>query len=164
MFRYQDDCIIMNDSYIFASHFDKIYPKEMILKKTNVSRDKVTFLDLTISIYKGKFIHYNYDKRRDFNFEIVNYPDLSGNIPHKSSYGTYVSQLVRFTDVNYNISKFKAELIRLTETFLAQGFNKLELFKKYLQFCDRYLYRWSKFNMDIKLFSFYSSVFKFKNN
>ena len=89
---------------------------------------------------------------------------MSGNIPHKSSYGTYVSQLVRFTDVNYNISKFKAEVIRLTETFIAQGFNKLELFKKYIQFCDRYLYIWSKFNMDIKQFSFYSSIFKFTIN
>ncbi|KAH3731041.1 hypothetical protein DPMN_057046 [Dreissena polymorpha] len=34
-----------------------------------------------------------YDKRDDFNFEIVNFPFLDGNIPKGPSYGIYISQL-----------------------------------------------------------------------
>ena len=30
-FRYQDDCIALNDNGVFAQHFHLIYPPEMIL-------------------------------------------------------------------------------------------------------------------------------------
>ena len=162
MFRYQDDRIIVNDNHLFENHINGIYPGEMVLKGTNVSRNKVTFLDLTVSIYRSKFVYCNYDKRRDFNCEIVNYPDLGGGIPVKSSLGAYVFQLVRFTDVNYNITEFKDEVIRLTSTFVSRGFSKLGLFRKYMQLCTKYLYRWSRCNHDISKFSFYSSIFHFK--
>ena len=35
-----------------------------------------------------------YDKRRDFNFGIVQFPDLRGCIASKPAYGLEVSQLV----------------------------------------------------------------------
>ena len=35
-----------------------------------------------------------YDKRDDFDFEIVNFPFLDGDVPHSTSYGVYISQLV----------------------------------------------------------------------
>ena len=34
-----------------------------------------------------------YDKRDDFNFEIVNFPFLDGDVPRSPSYGVYISQL-----------------------------------------------------------------------
>ena len=34
-------------------------------------------------------------KRDAFDFDIVNFPDLSGNIPTAPAYGTYFAQLVR---------------------------------------------------------------------
>ena len=46
----------------------------------------------------GDNIHTSiYDKRDDFWFPIVNFPWLSGYVPILSSYGIYISQLVRFT-------------------------------------------------------------------
>ena len=36
-----------------------------------------------------------YDKRDDFNFNIVNFPFLSSN-PQSPAYGVYVSQLIRY--------------------------------------------------------------------
>ena len=50
-FRYQDDCIALNDNGIFAQHFHLIYPPEMILKCTNISIAVCTFLDLRISVF-----------------------------------------------------------------------------------------------------------------
>jgi hypothetical protein len=32
-----------------------------------------------------------YDKRDDFNFKIINFPNLCSNIPASSAYGVYIS-------------------------------------------------------------------------
>ena len=50
-------------------------------------------------IKDGKFYTKTYDKREAFNFEIVNYPDLSGNIPERPAYGTYISQVICYAKI-----------------------------------------------------------------
>ena len=115
VFRYQDDCIAIDDDNLFSVHAVNIYPREMILKNTNISPNKSTFLDLTISIYKQRFLHYSWDKRREFNFHVVNYPNLSGNIPSNQSYGTYTSQLIRFCDINMTFNHFFKDIKLLTK-------------------------------------------------
>ena len=47
-----------------------------------------------------------YDKRDDFNFEIVNFPFLDEDVPRSSSYCVYFSQLTHFVRVCSNVSKF----------------------------------------------------------
>ena len=37
-----------------------------------------------------------YDKRDNFDFEIVNFPFLDGDVPPCTSYGVYISQIIRF--------------------------------------------------------------------
>ena len=37
-----------------------------------------------------------YDTRDDFDFDIVNFPFLDGDVPRSTSYGVYISQLIRF--------------------------------------------------------------------
>ena len=149
VFRFQDDCIAINDDGLFALHSNRIYPSEMILKKTNISINKVTFLDLTISIYRQKLIYYTWDKRRDFNFEVVTYPNLSGNIPSAQSYGVYTSQLIRFCDINMTLGHFIADIKRLTEKFLAQGFKRDVLRAKFISFRNKYFFKWAKYGNDI---------------
>ena len=41
-------------------------------------------------------------KTDDFNFEIVNFPFLDGDVPRSLSYGVYISQLIRFARVCSN--------------------------------------------------------------
>ena len=36
------------------------------------------------------------DKHDGFDFEIVNFPFLDGTVPPPTSYGVYISQLIRF--------------------------------------------------------------------
>ena len=36
-----------------------------------------------------------YDKRDDFDFDIVNFPFLDGDVPRPPSSGVYISQLIR---------------------------------------------------------------------
>ena len=55
----------------------QIYPTEFQLNKANSSDTEAPFLDLNLSITNGIVTSKFYDKRDDFNFEIVNFPFLS---------------------------------------------------------------------------------------
>ena len=158
-FRFQDDCISFNDNGVFGEHFHLIYPPEMILKCTNISKAVCTFLDLRISIYWGRFRYKSFDKRNDFGFDVVQCPDLSGNIPLGSSYGVYTSQLVRFCDINQNSFGFISDVKDMSKKFLRQGFLLKKLRELYLKFCSKYLYRWAKFGIDISSNLYISKVF-----
>ena len=98
IFRYQDDLISFNDSGLLGNILGDIYPKEMIVNCTNVSPRKCNYLDLCISVYRGKFRVTLYDKRKDYSFNVTSYPFLDGNIPKNLSYGEFISQLVRFAN------------------------------------------------------------------
>ena len=50
--------------------------------------------------------HVLYDKRDDFNSEIVNFPFLDGVVPRHPSYGVYISQLIRFARVRSHVDDF----------------------------------------------------------
>ena len=47
-----------------------------------------------------------YDKRDDFDFEIVNFPFLDGDVPRSTSYGVYISQLIRFARASSYVADF----------------------------------------------------------
>ena len=147
VYRYQDDCLAVNDDGLFAEHFKNIYPSELKLNNTNISVNKSTFLDMTISVYRGKFTYRSYDKRDDFNFQICNYPHLEGNIPTGPSYGVYTSQLVRLAEINKNVVHYKSDVRSMTNKFVAQGFTMSRLKDKFMEFCARYINKWAKFDV-----------------
>ena len=66
---------------------------------TNESDTTLSYLDVSISICQGKFITEVFDKRDNFNFNIVNYPYMCSNIPTKPTYGVYISQLIRISRI-----------------------------------------------------------------
>ena len=71
-------------------------------------------LDLNLSITNGIISSKIYDKRDDFNFEIVNFPFLDGDVPRSPSYGVYISQLIRFARVCSNVDDFNNRNLFLT--------------------------------------------------
>ena len=159
--RFQDDLIAINDNKMFSEHFNNIYPPVMVLKNTNVSRDKVTYLDLTISIYRGKYMYYSYDKRKDFDFKVVNYPNLTGNVPSAQSYGVFTSQLVRFCEINQNSKHFLADTRDIIDTLHMQGYCLKKMKVRYLGFCRKFLNKWGKYNMDISASKVVNKLFQF---
>ena len=52
----------------------QIYPSELQLNKANTSDTEAAFLDLRLSISNDVVSTKIYDKRDDFDFEIVNFP------------------------------------------------------------------------------------------
>ena len=61
------------------------------------------FLVLHLSISDGYVKTKNYDKRDDFDIDIVNCPFLDCDIPRSTSYGVYISQLIRFARVSSHV-------------------------------------------------------------
>ena len=73
--RYLDH--ILNINYInFNNMVSQIYPSELQLKKVITSDTEAMFLDLHLSISNAIVSTKIYDKRNDFDFEIVNFPFL----------------------------------------------------------------------------------------
>ena len=71
--RYLDDIININNVY-FDNMVSQIYPSELQLNETNTSDAEAAFLDLHLSSSNDIVSTKNYDKRDDFDFEIVNFP------------------------------------------------------------------------------------------
>ena len=69
-FRYLDDLLNIDNNF-FDSIVYLIYPSELQSKKANVSDAKASFLDLHLSISDGFVETKIYDKRDDFDFDIV---------------------------------------------------------------------------------------------
>ena len=84
--RYLDDLLNIDNPY-FEQMVGQIYPSELQLNKANSSDTEAPFLDLNLLITNGIVSSKIYDKRVDFNFEIVNFPFLDGDVPLSPSYG-----------------------------------------------------------------------------
>ena len=63
-------------------------------------------MDLHLSISNGFVSSKIYDKRDDFDFDIVNFPFLDGDVPRRPSFGVYISQLIRFARVGSHVDYF----------------------------------------------------------
>ena len=71
--RCLDDILNVNNVH-FDNMVSQIYPSELKLNKANASDTKAAFLDLHLSISNNIVSTKIYDKRDDFDFEIVNFP------------------------------------------------------------------------------------------
>ena len=88
-------------------------------------------MDLHLSISNGFVSPKIYDKRDDFDFDIVNFPFLDGDVPRRSSYGVYISQLIRFARVCSNVDDFNTRNKCLTANLLKQGYRYPKLRKAF---------------------------------
>ena len=59
----------------------QIYPSELQVNKANTSDTEAAFLDLHLSISNDIVSTKIYDKRDDFDFEMVIFPFLNGDVP-----------------------------------------------------------------------------------
>ena len=85
--------VFSRSDVVFEQMVGQIYPTDLQLNKANFSDTEAPFLDLKLSITNDIVSSNIYDKRDEFNFEIVNFPFLDGDVPRSLSYGVYISQL-----------------------------------------------------------------------
>ena len=87
-----------------------------------------------------------YDKRDDFDFDIVNFPFLDGDIHCATSYGVYIPQLIRFARVSSYVADFETRNKILTAKLLKQLYQYQRLRKAFSKFYRRHYDLVSKFN------------------
>ena len=147
--RYLDDLLNIDNPY-FEGMVNQIYPPELQLNKANISDTEAPFLDLHLSVANGFVSSKIYDKRDDFDFDIVNFPFLDGDVPRRASYGVYISQLIRFARVCNHVTDFNARNKCLTAKLLQQGYRYHKLRKTFSKFYRRHYELISKYNVGLK--------------
>ena len=105
-FRYIDDLLSINNKY-FKQCIPSIYPNELELKETTENTSECSYLDIMMFNDDGELKFKLYDKRDQFQFDIVNYPHMDSNIPIGPAYGVYVSRLIAFARVCTGFEDFK---------------------------------------------------------
>ena len=147
--RYLDDLLNIDNKF-FDSMVNRIYPSELQLNKANVSDTEVSFLDLHLSISGGFVKTKIYDKRDGFDFDIVNFPLLDGDVPRSTSYGVYISQLIRFARVSSHVDDINTCNKVLTAKLLRQGYRYHKIRKAVSKFYQRHFDIVSKYNVGLK--------------
>ena len=135
--RYLDDLLNIDNIY-FDQMMDRIYPTKLQLNRANSSDTEAPLLDLNLCISNGAVSTKIYDKRDDFDFDIVNFPFLDGYVPRPTSYGVYISQLIRFAKASSNLNDFNYRNKALTAKLLRQGYRYFKLRKAFSKFYRRH--------------------------
>ena len=91
-----------------------------------------------------------YDKRDDFDFDIVNFPFLDGDLPRSASYGVYISQLIRVARVSSHVDDFNTCNKVLTAKLIRQRYRYHKLRKAFSKFYRRHFVIVSKYNVGLK--------------
>ena len=147
--RYLDD-LLKIDNFYFEQMVGQIYRTELQLDTANSSDTEAPFLDLNLSITNGIVFSKIYDKRDDFNFEIVNFPFLDGDVPRPPSYCVYISQLIRFARVCSYVDDFNNINFFLTAKLLKQGYRYHKIRKAFSKFYHRHTELIVKYNIGLK--------------
>ena len=90
-----------------------------------------------------------FDKRDTFDFPIVNFPTLTGNIPLKSSYGVFTSEVVRFARACTYYKDFESRVSILVKKLKKQFFITRLLRRTWLKFCSSHVLLIQKFDFVI---------------
>jgi len=126
-YRYIDDVLSINNPS-FGRLLPSKYPPELEIKETTETACSTSFLDLHLEFdNSGHLSTKIYDKRDDFNFEIINFPYLCSNIPSSPAYGVYISQLIRYARASTNYSDFLERHKHLRNRLLNQGYEEKRL-------------------------------------
>ena len=84
--RYLDDLLNI-DNPNFERMVNQIYPPELQLNKANTSDTWAPYFRYTYVYFKWLRLSKIYDKRDDFDFDIVNFPLLDVDVQRRPSYG-----------------------------------------------------------------------------
>ena len=103
-----------------------------------------------MSITNGIVSSKIYDKQDDFNFEIVNFPLFDGDVPLSPSCGVYISQLIHFARVCFNVDDFNNRNLFLTAKLINQGYKYNKIQKAFSKFYHRHSELIVKYNIGLK--------------
>jgi hypothetical protein len=147
--RYIDDHILANNDDLMIKVMEDIYPKELVLVPDDSDGLSTPYLDLMLVIKDNVVSSSIFDKRDAFDFPIVNFPTLTGNIPLKSSYGVFTCELVRYARACTHLEDFKNRTMLLVKKLKKQYFTNTLLKKTWLNFCNSHFLLVQKYGPSI---------------
>ena len=104
-------------------------------------------MDLDIKVEAKLFTNKLYYKRGAFNFNITNFPNLRGNIPKKTAYGVFISQLIRYSTACMEYIDFVTRSRSLVTKLMGQHYDRCELKRAYMKFTKTYKDHMSKYDV-----------------
>ena len=126
--RYLDD-LLNSDNNFFDNMVNRIYPSELSQIRPTCQIPRPHFW-IYIYLYRIFVKTKIYDKRDDFDFDIVNFPFLDGDVPRSTSYGIYISQLIRFARVSSHVDNFNIRNKVLTVMYFKKTILQNVMFAK----------------------------------
>ena len=81
---------------------------------------------------------------------VVNFHFLDGDVPRPTSYGVYISQLIRFARASSNLNDFNYRNKALTAKLLRQGDRYIKLRKAFSKFYRRHSALLEKYSVSLK--------------
>ena len=81
----------------------------------------------------------------------MNFPFLDGDVPRSTSYGVYISQLIRFARVSSHADDFNTRNKILTAKLLSQGYRYHKIRNAFSKLCWRQYDIASKYNVGLKI-------------
>ena len=147
--RYIDDLLMINNFGHMDTCMSEIYPSELELVPDKSNGTSVDFLDLTLTVDSNIISTKLYDKRDAFDFPIVNFPNLSGNIPNSHSYGVFSTELVRYARACSHFVDFRARVLMLIKKLTSQRFSIVPLMRTYQKFCSRHIHLILKYGIEV---------------
>ena len=118
--RYIDDILTVNSELMLTACKD-IYPPSLPLNFDDTSNGLGHFLDLQLDRNTGTISLF--DKRDDFNFNVIRLTDASSNNPHQLGRTVFFSQALRITRICSHAESFKIALRHLIATIRTRGYS-----------------------------------------
>ena len=102
---------------------------------------------MDISIANGICNTKIYDKRDDFNFDIVAYPDIRGNIPDSPAYGVIIGQVIRIA----RSTTYHSDFVNRVKLLITKLINKEYLGSRITNVLKKCLVRHSWISLKYKM-------------
>ena len=147
--RYLDNLLNIDNIY-FDQMVDRIYPRELQLNRANSSDTEAPFLDLNLCLSNGTVSTKIHDKRDDYDFDIVNFTFLDGDVPRRTLYGVYISQLIRFARASSNLNDINYRNKALPAKLFKQGYRYFKLRKAFSKLYRRHSALLEKYSASLK--------------
>ena len=141
---------MVNNDNLMNKYMSDIYPEELKLVPDGLDGRTCPFLDLNLTIKNGYIFASIFDKRDAFDFPIVNFPTLTGNIPENGSYGVFTGELVRYARACTYYDDFKSRSLLLIKKLKTQYFTDVKLKISFSIFCDNHILLIQKYGSIIK--------------
>jgi hypothetical protein len=122
--RYIDDILTLNTT-IMKDTYKDIYDASLPLSFDDTDNGTGHFLDLQINRNTG--VIDLYDKRNDFNFNVIRFTFANSNCPRNIGLNTLYSQIVRIARICSSKNEFDPCFDNLVIAMLSKGFTTTEV-------------------------------------